>query len=249
VQTLNKGWSNFMDRRVKERLVGATILVVLIVLVVPELLSGPARGPMAPVRSASSSTEAIRNVTVDLATKKATPEQQAAAAVPAPLSEPVSGAPASTEASSGAGDPAGSDHPNTDEAVDSPAGPPETRPAAPPTITTLKAQQAEPPALEKEPPPSKSPLMGTRPSAAREARPAETRHGWAVQLGSFSSRANADKLMRQLKARDSAYLAPIGKGASLRYRVRVGPLADRGAAERMIVKLKKEGHPASVVAP
>ena len=32
-----------MDRRVKERLVGATILVVLIVLIVPELLSGPDR--------------------------------------------------------------------------------------------------------------------------------------------------------------------------------------------------------------
>ena len=30
-----------MDRRVKERLVGATILGVLIVLLVPELLSGP----------------------------------------------------------------------------------------------------------------------------------------------------------------------------------------------------------------
>ena len=30
-----------MDRRVKERLIGATILVALIVLIVPELLSGP----------------------------------------------------------------------------------------------------------------------------------------------------------------------------------------------------------------
>ena len=30
-----------MDRRVKERLVGASILVVLVVLIVPELLSGP----------------------------------------------------------------------------------------------------------------------------------------------------------------------------------------------------------------
>ena len=30
-----------MDRRVKERLIGASILVALVVLVVPELLSGP----------------------------------------------------------------------------------------------------------------------------------------------------------------------------------------------------------------
>ena len=37
-----------MDRRVKERLVGASILVVLIVLIVPELLSGPAPAPVGP---------------------------------------------------------------------------------------------------------------------------------------------------------------------------------------------------------
>src|ERR1700688_4884165 len=36
-----------MDRRVKERLVGASILVVLIVLIVPELLSGPPAPPAA----------------------------------------------------------------------------------------------------------------------------------------------------------------------------------------------------------
>ena len=34
-----------MDRRVKERLIGASILVALIVLVVPELLSGPKPAP------------------------------------------------------------------------------------------------------------------------------------------------------------------------------------------------------------
>ena len=63
-----------MDRRVKERLVGATILVVLIILIVPELLSGP-KARVTPVQppSAAGSVEAVRNVTVDLATSKATP--------------------------------------------------------------------------------------------------------------------------------------------------------------------------------
>lgn len=62
-----------MDRRVKERLVGATILMVLIVLIVPELLSGP-KAPVTPVPPSSSAgpAEAVRNVTVDLATSKAT---------------------------------------------------------------------------------------------------------------------------------------------------------------------------------
>jgi len=60
-----------MDRRVKERLIGASILVALVVLVVPELLSGPKpnAGP-APTLPAAA-PEAVRNVTVDLTTSKA----------------------------------------------------------------------------------------------------------------------------------------------------------------------------------
>ena len=75
-------------------------------------------------------------------------------------------------------------------------------------------------------------------------------HHWAVQLGSFASRANAEKLVRQRKPLDaSLYVSSSGKGASLRYRVRIGPLADRDAAERVMAKLKKEGQSASLVAP
>ena len=60
-----------MDRRVKERLIGATILVVLIVLIVPELLSGP-KPRMTAVQPSSSAgpSEAVRNVTVDLTTPR-----------------------------------------------------------------------------------------------------------------------------------------------------------------------------------
>jgi hypothetical protein len=52
-----------MDRRVKERLVGASILVVLIVLIVPELLSGPALPGHFPI---AGSAPEPRNVIVDL---------------------------------------------------------------------------------------------------------------------------------------------------------------------------------------
>src|SRR5260370_16712083 len=73
---MKEGWSSVMDRRVKERLVGATILVVLIVLIVPELLSGP-KARVTPVQppSAAGPAEAVRNVTVDLATSKTTPAE------------------------------------------------------------------------------------------------------------------------------------------------------------------------------
>src|ERR1700722_20068235 len=73
-----------MDRRVKERLVGASILVVLIVLIVPALLSGP---PQTPAPSAAApglpvnvgTPEPIRNVTVDLTTSKPPAPEPAAA--------------------------------------------------------------------------------------------------------------------------------------------------------------------------
>jgi DedD protein len=71
-----------------------------------------------------------------------------------------------------------------------------------------------------------------------------------VQLGSFASRTNADNLSRQLKGQGfSVYVLSGGSGASVRYRVRVGPLADRDAAERTAAKLKSIGHASSLVAP
>jgi DedD protein len=71
-----------------------------------------------------------------------------------------------------------------------------------------------------------------------------------VQLGSFASRANADNLTREVKGLGfSAFVLTGGSGTSVRYRVRVGPLADRETAERMAAKLKSQGHVGSLVAP
>jgi cell division septation protein DedD len=71
-----------------------------------------------------------------------------------------------------------------------------------------------------------------------------------VQLGSFANRANVDKLVHQLKAQGFAvYVLSGGAGASVRYRVRIGPLADRGAAAQTVAKLKGMGHTASIVTP
>ena len=80
--------------------------------------------------------------------------------------------------------------------------------------------------------------------------PATSRRGWAVQLGSFASRANADRLVHRLQGSGGPfYVLPGGSGSSLRYRVRMGPLADRGAAERALARLKAQGHPATIVTP
>jgi DedD protein len=78
-----------MDRRVKERLIGASILVVLIVLVVPELLSGPkpAQSPH-PMLPAAAASEPNRTVLVDLSTSKPATATEAEE----PTSQPASAA-------------------------------------------------------------------------------------------------------------------------------------------------------------
>ena len=199
-----------MDRRVKERLVGASILVVLIVLIVPELLSGPkAAGPVTP-RLPVSTPEPVRNVTVDLATSK----PPAPAPLPQlPAAAPTMVAPASTAA-------------------------PISKAAA---VTTLPAAGPSVPLETASPSPT---------SSSTAVRLAAANHGWAVQLGSFASRTNADKLAHQLKAQGfSVYVLSSGAGPSVRYRVRIGPLSDRGAAAQDVAKLKVLGHAASIVPP
>ena len=212
-----------MDRRVKERLVGASILVVLIVLVVPELLSGPPTGPVAP-RLPVSAPEPVRNVTVDLATSKS----------PEPVVEP---APASSAQTHGA-----AENPASAASMGEAAGSGEasTREPPPAALPPASAPSAAPPLETGAPPPT---------SKSATARPA-TGHGWAVQLGSFASRANADKLVRQLRAQGfGVYVLSGGSGTAARYRVRVGPLADRNVATQAEAKLRSSGHIGSLVAP
>jgi cell division septation protein DedD len=71
-----------------------------------------------------------------------------------------------------------------------------------------------------------------------------------VQLGSFASHANADKLAHQVKGQGfTVFVLSGGSGAAQRYRVRIGPLADRGAAIQAEAKLKAMGHIGTVVSP
>ena len=202
-----------MDRRVKERLIGASILVVLIVLVVPELLSGP-KPAAPPALGPRTIAEPIRHVTVDLTTSKAPAASDA---------EPVA-IPASPASAAGPAQGAESGSP----------GPNVASPAAAPRATAPAAAPAAPAPVETSAP---SPI-----SAAHAS--------WAVQLGSFASRANADNLLQQLKAQGlTVYLSSGGSGQGLRYRVRIGPLADRDTAERTAAKLKSLGHVSTIVAP
>jgi DedD protein len=230
-----------MDRRVKERLIGASILVALVVLVVPELLSGP-KPNMAPAPALpAAAPEPIRNVTVDLATSKAPADSEVE-----PASLQASGASAAASSAGSTGGSTATAAPTS--AANSPAA--ET-PAAPSPAPSHAAASASAPggAPAKQPPK----VAGARTASVESAAPSPTSvgHGsWSVQLGSFANRANADNLTRQVKGQGfSAFVLTGGSGTSVRYRVRVGPVADRESAERIAAKLKSLGHVGSLVAP
>lgn len=218
-----------MGDLVKERLTGAIILVALIVLLVPELLTGPIKS--APRAVASSAEEPpLRSYTIDLGddahARGTAPQPQSAA--PEPLS-PAPAPAAAGEVPAQATSPQ-APSPGATENAPSPAAPAGSTPRAEPSPT-----QSMPAAAAKPQPPAPS-------SGAGEAGGA-----WMVQLGSFASRANAEHLAQQLKGQ--GFSASVSQGSSGRhlYRVRVGPVRERGGAAQLQAKLKAAGHSGTVV--
>jgi DedD protein len=219
-----------MDRRVKERLIGASILVALIVLVVPELLPGSKFS--LPEILPAIAPQATRNVTLDLATSMAPVNSGVEPAGTTSL-------PASAVSAAHGGE-ATAPPAITSSSAESPAM---SSSAASSSAASSSAASSSA-ASSSAAPPTAAPGETTAPS------PISARAGWAVQLGSFASRSNADNLSRQVKGQGfSVYVLPGGAGSSVRYRVRVGPLADRDSAERTAAKLKSIGHVSSLVAP
>lgn len=63
---------------------------------------------------------------------------------------------------------------------------------------------------------------------------------WVVQLGSFSSKVNADKLNLTLrKSGFPAFVEPLEQNNELAYRVRVGPELLRADADALLKKIKE----------
>jgi DedD protein len=86
------------------------------------------------------------------------------------------------------------------------------------------------------------------PTPAPPAAVAATQSGaWMVQLGSFASRANAERLAQQLRAR--GFQAAVSQGSSGRrlFRVRAGPAPTRAAAAQLAGKLRAAGHAGAIV--
>src|ERR1700686_4787488 len=198
------------------------ILVALMVLLVPELLTGPIRSaPRVAAVAPSAEEPPLRSYTINLADD--THSRTAAATTsgpqqPAPLS---AGA-----APSSAAQPAAAESPPPAASSAAPRAP-QAPPAAPPPLMPAKSARAS--------------------AAAANAANSVAGGSWMVQLGSFASRTNAERLARQVRA--GGFKVSVSRGSSGRrlFRVRVGPAHDREAATELAVKLRAAGHSGSIV--
>jgi DedD protein len=221
-----------MDSRAKQRLTGAVILVAVFVLLVPELLTGPGKNTPAD----APAEEGLRRYTIDLDAPsnpaQTTPRASEPAVVLPPVENPMQAAPALATPGEAA----------VPEA-DSPA--PAGVTAAPPAPADTNSVSATPSSAPRSTPPV--PRVETaRPSSAPAVPP--EKGSFAVQLGSFGSRENADRLVRDMTAKGfSAFVAPIKSNGRELYRVRVGPARDRPQAEALAAQLRRIGQTGSIV--
>jgi DedD protein len=126
---------------------------------------------------------------------------------------------------------------------------------APPSVTespkpppaTPKKTVAPPPAQPKK---TVAPPAKTTPTKAPKAQPVATakpkrqvpREGFAVQLGSFSSRDNAMAFAAKVEAADyPVFVIRAAANGGAVYRVCAGPRPTREAADKLAAKLAAEG--------
>jgi DedD protein len=211
-----------VDSQVKQRITGAVVLVALIVVFVPALLTGPRHAGSGPAPAPSLPGEpALQSYRSDL---KAAPTQVAPPASDTPQAKVDDAVTAVTAGEAVDTAPAAQETPRSIPPKPTPA-PASARPAA----AAPKAASATPSPVPKKPPAATG--------------------GWVVQLGGFSSRANAEKLLADLKHQGfAAFVSEAQVSGKPLFRVRAGPMKDRPEAEALLKRLKVAGHSGSVAA-
>ncbi len=112
--------------------------------------------------------------------------------------------------------------------------------AAAPVATPASAAAA-PPSVRA---PAPAAIATVTPPSASASSQSGT---WMVQLGSFASRANAERLAQQLRTRGFQMSVSQGSTGRRLYRVRAGPAASRAAAVQLAAKLHAAGHAGAIV--
>jgi len=208
-----------MDRALKERIIGATVLVLFVVLVVPVFLDGP-----------SNSGEVISEQ-VPLPGQSG--EENQTIVLNRDRTQPV---PAVASNNSSAEEP--QEQQEQQERLSPPAS---SNTEVAPNERDFKPEPLPEPTPE---PPQEEPDVVVE----KIAEPASSTGMWAVQLGSFGNKENADKLAADLKKLGfAAFRSQLSTDSGQLHRVRVGPQKDRESAEAVADALSKAGQKGQVV--
>ncbi|MBZ0071711.1 MAG: SPOR domain-containing protein [Gammaproteobacteria bacterium] len=203
-----------MDNLVKQRVIGAIVLVALAVIFVPMLFETP-EDELGPVGSnlPTEPDSIVRERIEPLTLPEPPPEPE-----PAPqviLEEPADPSAANADAA-------------IDAANDSGAGP------AAPSQGTAGAPVAPPPPAAKPAPVPPAPTTAPAPASVPQS-------GWIVQLASLASKDNAMALRERLRGLGyTAFVEETKTAKGVLYRVRVGPELERTAAEALRDRLRQQ---------
>ena len=206
-----------MEQPLKARLIGASILVLLVVALVPELLSGPKDSAVGGATAGGAKN--TRTVTIDLGGAVA----EGAKLKPRPDTAPTPATAPSLPT------------------VDSPAPVAEAQTASTPKSQPAAMEEvAPPPARAPESRPAAIEPVVQPAAAAKGAFSVQVgAFGSEATARKLVNDLKADGM--------PAYIAPLSKSGKTLHRVRAGPVPDRAAADKLAARLKARGLPVSVV--
>ncbi|MCW8906778.1 MAG: SPOR domain-containing protein [Sedimenticola sp.] len=125
--------------------------------------------------------------------------------------------------------------------------PVEQRPRIVPLAPPPPVQVAEPAETTAPATPGDGEQQAQKAVPAAEPAPVQPREGlsaWVVQVGSFSKRENAEKLVQQIRdMKYEAFMEQASVNEQTVFRVKVGPEIDHQLAEKMLQALNKDLEP------
>jgi DedD protein len=248
-----------MDRQLKQRVVGAGLLVAFGVIFIPIFLdNGGVESPVPPTMNIPPAP------TEDVSARAPALGEEAIAAMEARADEDVELPPPRAQAGEGSeAEPsvdtpsAGGEPPAAVETLEEGVAAPAPNAPEEPAVAPLTPARMLPP-----PPPRNAPVRAT-PTPAKPApvkppplalvasKPAPvTVTGWTVQLGSFASDVNARKLVDKLKAAGyKAYSEPRIEQHVTVFKVRVGPTPGKAEAERLRQRIEAQFEARGMLVP
>jgi DedD protein len=226
-----------VERQLKERLIGAAVLVAIAVIMVPEMFSGPHSHADSVVDSDSTSSAQIKTYHLELQSAHSSGAATASAVEP-PAAQPRDEVPIPTNEAAIAASSAAS---SSSTSSASPVSTPTRMTMSASSVSSVAALPVKPTATPKPAPDVEAP--------AKQAAINKSEGEWLVQVGSFASEDKARQIITKLKSQGhAAYLGKVTVAGKTLYRVRVGAMSSREAAEAAMRKINAT-YPGTSVVP